>query len=288
MKRTVVSAFLVITLTACLSSTVAAAPLGGWVSTDRFGYTGSVVRYGSLQDAESRTSPLGSTQISDRDLSLTIVDGAPTFGPDMNIIMGSWWYTTSNPYQGDGWGNTRGNSGTGFAQLYDSDSSTDTSVDMEFSGFDGTYWTTFTLLLTGANAGSADYARLWVDYQGLGADKVLFHSYTLALTATGLLGEQSGDTISASNHPSDVTGVFSGIFQNVSSTYPVNNGFYAFNFNLNMTNWAYENISSLTGPNSYNTFADSSFGVVQPVPEPTTLMLLGLGLAAAGRKLRRR
>lgn len=284
MRRALVSCVMV-AMAVGLATTAAAAPIGGWVSTDRFGYTGTVVRYGSLADAQTGTNPMSTTAIGNRDLSLYVVDNAPAFDSDFNGVMGSWWYTT-DPSGSAGYGNTTGNSGRGFVQLYDGDASTDTTVDMAFSNFDGTYWTTYTLLLTGVNADYPnDYARFWVDYQGNGADKVIFHAYELSLTATGLEGTKVGNVISSSNHPTGVAGTFRGVFENVSTTYPANNGFYVFDLALDMTNWAYENRDSLTGQYP---FADSEFGVIESVPEPGTLLLLGLGLVAGGRKLRRR
>lgn len=54
--------------------------------TDRFGYDGTIERYGSLGDALSEVDLTGTITVNDRDLSLYLSD-------DYNVVMGSWWYT---------------------------------------------------------------------------------------------------------------------------------------------------------------------------------------------------
>jgi hypothetical protein len=250
----------------------------GAISTDRFGYTGTVERYTSLGDAQSQSNQVGSDiEIGNRDLALYVVNDYNSYDTDSNIIMGSWYYSTEGSA---GYGNTTGNSGRGYVQLYDDDGSTDTSLDMGFGGFDGTKWTEFDLSLSGTGADYPnDYARFWVDYQGSGADIGFYHSYSLALNASGLEGSLNSSTgmIEASNHPTSVTGTYSGIFENVSTTYPENNDFYVFNLALDMENWAWDNRDDL---DPYE-FYDSYFAAadIAPVPEPSTFLLLGSGLA---------
>ena len=256
----------------------------GVISTDRFGYTGTVTRYDTLADAQNDTNAVNNYTIGNRDLSLYIVNGDPGYDADVNVIMGSWWYST-DPSGSAGYGNTTGNSGQGFVQLYDEDSSTDNSVSFEFQNFDGTYWTEFAMSISGTNADyPSDYARFWVDYQGSGADKVVYHEYALNLVAGGLEGTETvPGVIQATNHPTSVTGTYEGIFENVSTTYPANNGFYRFSLALDTTNWAWDNSGALTYP--AEGFAPSYFATV---PEPASLTMVGLGLAAGVMLLRRK
>jgi len=248
---------------------------GGIISTDRFGYSGTVERYATLIDAQNKTNLVSSVSITNRDLALYI----SSVGEDVNVIMGSWWYTT-HPSGSAGYGNTTGNSGMGFLQLYDADGSTDVTRSFSFGDFDGTYYTSFSMNLTGANANAADFSRFWVDYQGGGADKVIYHNYELDLKATGLEGVETNGVIEAFNHPTGVVGDFTGLFQNVSTTFPQNNAYYVFDLDLNMTNWAYANRDSLTG----DPFSSSHFATT---PEPGTFLLVGIG-AAGALYLRRR
>lgn len=255
----------------------------GVVSTDRFGYTGTVQRYATKADAEAGINLVSTTNVSNRDLSLYVVQGMPGYGADYNIIMGSWWYTITGPA---GWGNVRGNSGVGFMQLYDLNASTDTSSSFAFGGFNGTYWTSFTMSLTGSNADPVnDYTRFWVDFQGNGADKVFYHNYSLSLTATGLEGIQTGGVIESNNHPTGVTGSITALFENVSTTFTQNNGFYQVSLTLDMENWAYENRDSLVGdPFSPSLFAAPA---VPDFANSGSLLLLALGALGLLRRSRR-
>ena len=266
---------LTIILVLGMAAQAMALPMGA-ISTDRFGYTGVVKRYDSLADAQAGTSQVGEDiEIGNRDLSLYIVNGYNDYDVNQNIMMGSWWYSTEGQA---GYGNTRGNSGRGFLQLYDEAGSTDTAVDMFFTNFDGTYWTEFQLSISGENANYDNaYARFWVDYLGPGSDVVKYHTYNLNLTAGGLLGLETDGWVEAENQPGSVTGVYSGIFENVSEDFPQNNGFYTFELNLDMVNWAWENREDL---DPYE-FSDSYFAAsaaTEPIPEPSTMLLLGSGL----------
>lgn len=277
---------------AALAGSAAAAP--GLISTDRFGYNGEVVRYDTLSDAMSGTNPIDNITIGDRDLALFVANG-DTSVADQNVALGSWWYTMDEfygPGQGRaGWGNTRGNTGVGFMQLYDNDSSTDTSVDMSFGDFDGTHYTSFTFSLTGESAGADDFSRFSaIDNVNDGG---IWHEYAINLTATGLQGVDFGNgIIEATNHPTGVTGSITGIFEiTENQTSPDNQGFYVVDLNLSMTNWAWENRNDLTPQVSLdggNTFFDGSFSdsTFRTVPAPGVAGLLGLAALGATRRRR--
>ncbi|HOK95872.1 MAG TPA: PEP-CTERM sorting domain-containing protein [Anaerohalosphaeraceae bacterium] len=279
MKR-LMTVFVLIAVLLINSANIFAATAGA-ISTDRFGYTGTVVRYGSLDDAKTNSNPIDTITIGNRDLSLYIVNNFETYDDNYNIIMGSWWYTTSdntNGYPKDdpqgnryysGWGNTRGNTGVGFMQLYDVNGDTVSSISMAFDGFNGSYWTQFKLNISGTNAGSADYSRFSV-YDNVN-DGGIWHSYNLQLTADGLKGTANAGIIEALNHPTNVSGSFTGLFElTEQQTSPNNIGFYSINLTLDMTNWAFEQGDEALNGNFYNSY----FAVI---PEPATLVLLGLG-----------
>ena len=273
----------------------AQAQTGGLISTDRFGYNGTVVRYGSLADATGGINALEAVAIGDRDLSLYTASN-DSQEADFNYMSGSWWYTTNEQYGpgmgSAGWGNTTGNTGPGFLQLYDDDANTDTSVSMSFDNFNGTHYTDFNFSLQGTNAGAADYGRFSA-YDNVN-DGGVWHNYDISLTATGLMGvEVSPGIIESSVHPTGVSGSITGIFEiTENQTSPANQGFYVVNLDITMVNWAFDNMASLTPNISYDggqsfsdgTFADSLF---RTVPTPASGALIALAGVGAARRRRR-
>ncbi|MEX0876090.1 MAG: hypothetical protein WD114_01405 [Phycisphaerales bacterium] len=280
-------------ISGCLIAGTAMAGDVGYISTDRFGYEGTIVRYDTLADAQSGTNATDNISVTDRDLSVYASSGSATTGfnggTDANVFMGSWWYSTAvdgggNP-QGAGWGNTNGNTGVGYMQMYDIGGLTDTSVDMGFNGFNGTHYTDFMLSISGENADADQYSRLSA-YNNVN-DGGIWHNYQMDMLVTGLEGVDDGTGFAvANNQPVGVTGTFTGLFQlTENQTNPDSQGFYVVTFNLNMDNWAWDNRDDLVG----DTFADSVFGAqIVPLP-PAAFAALGMLAGFAGvRHLRRR
>ena len=267
----------------------------GVMDTDRFGYTGTVVRYDTLADAQAGANPVDTISIGNRDIAMFIAKDDLIYD-DENIALGSWWYTTDTFFgatQGRaGWGNTTGNTGVGFMQLFDSDGTTDTSVDMSFSDFDGTNYTTFNLAMTGSNATTADDFARFSAIDNVN-DAGIWYDYAINLSATGLQGVDLGNgIIQATNEPTGVTGSITGLFEITEvQTSAANLGFYVVDLDLTMVNWAWDNRADLTpqisldgGANFFNgRFDDSLF---RTVPAPASLALLGLGGLVATRRRR--
>jgi MYXO-CTERM domain-containing protein len=279
---------------AATSGIASAAP--GVIDTERFGYAGEVTRHATLADAQAGANVQDTISVVDRDLSLFFANG-DTSVPDANIALGSWWHTLDEnfgPGQGRaGWGNTTGNTGVGYMQLFDNDGSTDSSVDMQFTNFDGTFYRDFTLNASGSNAGASDFSRFSaIDNVNDGG---IWHTWNINLTATGLEGVSLSPTdsiIEATNQPTGVSGSITGIFEiTENDTSPANQGFYAVSLDLNMINWAWDNRASLTpqvsqdGGDSFfdGTFQDSFF---RTVPTPGAAGLLGIAGIAATRRRR--
>jgi hypothetical protein len=206
---------------------------------------------------------------------------------DFNYMSGSWWYTTDSSGIA-GWGNTTGNTGAGFMQLYDDDASTDTSVSMNFSNMVGGFYTQFDLSVTGSNADASDYSRLSV-FDNVN-DGGIWHSYALNMTATGLQGiETAPGIIESTNHPIGVSGSITGVFEiTENQTSPANQGFYVFNFDLSMTNWAWDNQGDLMTQDEFGNPIAGSFGesIFRTVPAPSSLAILGISGIVATRRRR--
>lgn len=267
----------------CATSAAQAGPaLGGAFITDRLGYSGIINRFGSLNDAQGNgESPIDQIQVTDRDLSLGVVSNDSYYIDNSHWMFGSWWYTT-DPQGRDGWGNTTGNTGTGFLQLIDYTGATDTSISMSFGGFDGNDYDEFSLDISGENAGAAEYARLSTTSSNT-HDSGVWHQYDLSMTVTGLNGDEvSPGVIESFDHPTGVTGTITGIFENTTGT--ANDGFYSIDFTLSMDNWAWNNRNDLTNdggflPSEFRTVSD----VTTPVPLPGILGLFSVGLLLLGR-----
>jgi hypothetical protein len=283
---------------AVFSGAATATPIGGIFQTDRFGYTGEVNRYGTLADAQGRVNSTDTIAIGvdvdgddsreHRDAGMQFQYNAGAYdagySDDLNYLSGSWWYSTHA--NGGGWGNINGNTGIGFMQLYDEDGSTDTSISMDFSNFDGTHWTDFTLSVEGENLDP--YSRFSV-YDNV-HDGGEYLEYALNITATGLEGVEAGDQIVATNHATGVNGTFTGLFRlGGDPNGDLNTDWYTIDLDYDMENWAFANNGSLTPPyeNGGNIY-DSLFVAAASVPEPSTIAIFAAGLLGSGFARRRK
>lgn len=253
----------------------------GVVTSEQFGYAGTVTRHSTLADAQSGSSVLDTIAVTDRDLYLSIADGDTSYA-DGNFAMGSWWHTIA-PGGSLGSGNTTGNTGVGFMQLFDDDGSTDTGGSMNFGNFNGTYYQDFTLSASGENAGAADYGRFSaIDNV---EDGGTWHSWAINLTATGLEGyDLGGGIIEANTDATGISGSITAIFEitEIDGTVAgANNGFYAIDLDLNMINWAFANSGDLT-----STDYPVEASLFRTVPSPASAALLGLGGLVATRRRR--
>jgi len=260
----------------------AEAVTNGLISTDRFGYAGTIERFDTLADAKAGTGATDAIAVEDRDLSLYFSNGQ---GADFNAALGSWWYTTDAQGRA-GWGNTNGNTGVGYMQIFDDDGSTDTDIDMSFSNFDGSYWRDFNFSATLEDATRADdYGRLSA-YDNVN-DGGSFHSFQIDLTATGLQGVANGNAIeSLGPHPTGVTGTMQGVFElTENQTSPDNLGFYRFFFDLTMDNWAWDNRTDLKTTDADGNVISDEFSpsrFVAVVPVPAGVLLIGSAFLVAG------
>ncbi|MCC6730275.1 MAG: hypothetical protein IT208_13135 [Chthonomonadales bacterium] len=271
---------------ALLAATMAPASAAGpnlVASTDKLGYTLTLDRYNTLADAQAAGAPVAQFVLGAVDPGFPVHDGAlylvndvPGVSANYNILMSAWYYTIDpghGPYSG--WGNPS-NTNTGFVQLYDDDSSTISSLA---GGWTDTSYDTFVLNLSGANAGAADYARLW--YGGIGGAGELtrgtFIEYALDMTFSGITGaalDPGLGLVVSNDHPGSVSGTFSGIFENQSATNPSLNGFYRFSAAFSDSSWAYAQAGALNGA-----FNPSMFAAAAVVPEPGAAHLLLLAAA---------
>jgi hypothetical protein len=283
MLRRKIFSLLLILATAFVFATNCLAYSTGWIDTERFGYEGTITRYTD----STLTEISGTVDTGARDASISSIN----FEADLwSVVMGSWWYSTASDAPGAplgaGWGNVNGNTGPGFMQYYDEDQLFVVDQDYSFTDFDGTYWTTFNFSLNVEMDEYGAFSRLSAPANT--GDSGFFHSLNVTLSATGLKGVYNNGMIIASESdgfPSGVTGSISGLFENTSNSVPSNNGFYQFDFILNLDNWAYENRELLVG--KYDTFYEGSYAA--PVPEPSSALLLGMGLLGlAGYASRRK
>lgn len=262
---------------AAILSPATADAQGGYVSTDRLGYTGTVTRFGSQADALSNTN--GTTYAwPQRDLNVYFVDNNAAFSgglPSYAYFLNVWWPNG---------GNTPSNSNNGLIQLADNGGETVTSQSYTWTD---NARTSFAFAAAGGNSvygcsGSGDCGRL---FNGTSmSSAVIFHNYLIALNATGLTPATFNATTGvweSTSEPGSVSGSMSGLVQNVSIGDPGSNGWYTYDLSINGTSFASQNYS--------NDLGDSVFGsAVTVTPEPASMMLFATGLVGVAFMRRRK
>ena len=257
------------------------------VSTDYFQYSGTVTKYSTLGDALAETNSTGAGTFQTRDGSFYQGKSAPTSylgtgWENSNVFLTAWWYTTDSAHgEYSGWGNPN-NANDSFLQLYDQSAASRSSASGSWSA--GGY-STLNVSVSGSNAGAESFARLWpTNDNGGGGQGGVFLNYDLNYSVSGLNGvldPTTGFYVDTTNR-GHVTGSFIGIFQNTSTSVPANNGYFKFNLTLSDsgTSYAEQNAGSLNGALSPTLFA--------AVPEPASMIAMGVGLSALLARRRRK
>ncbi len=275
-------------------------------STDRVAYSGSVARFATEAEAIANSAPTaGPFQLparatdapfntQSRDLGLFVTSNFTPYADanpaddyaNSNIFLTAWYYSNVAGEDRYGGAGNPSNDNQGFVQLFDQDGSTTVTKSASFADFDGTNWASFNLNASGTNADfTNDLSRLWNADAPNDFPDVTFGAFTqwsLQATFGGLQGQEtSPGVVEAFNHPTSVTGAFSGVFFNDNTIDPAFQGWYRVDLTLNLDSWAFGQGDSLVG----GPIDESYFAVI---PAPGVMPMFALAGIAAARARRRR
>ena len=222
------------------------------VSSERFGYIGTVSVFNTLADAQSGRNPrYAGFVMPQRDGSIYMSRAMGGDYSEFNAILTNWYSTNDpDPENNPGKGNPN-NKNIGFVQMYDNNA--DNWQNQK------AYWSkdkqTFTIESKGRNASypsvenPGEYARLWNAgaTQGAGeSTKGTFVTYEVVFNATGLAGHDPDNDgfFENSKNATGFSGTFKAVFKNESANYPDSNGYYVVSLTFNSSWWAVSNTTT--------------------------------------------
>ena len=216
------------------------------VSSERFGYVGTVSVFNTLSDAQSGRNPRHvGIVMPQRGGSIYMSRAMGGDYSEFNAILTNWYSTHDpDPENNPGKGNPD-NRNHGFVQMYDNNADNWQNQKATWSKDKQT----FTIESKGKNASypsvanPGEYARLWNAgaTQGSGeSTKGTFLTYEVVFNATGLAGHDPDNDgfIENSTNATGFSGTFKAVFKNESANYPDSNGYYVVSLTFNSTCWA--------------------------------------------------
>jgi hypothetical protein len=232
------------------------------LATGFYGLTNQLGYQGTIWNITAGTGPW--TTSTPRDAALYTVVSAPQIYGDYNLLLSNWSEHAVS------------NTNDSFFQLAEAGNASVTSAN----GFWSADLKTFVMSVNGANLPySTGYSRFWQPDVGV-AWGVTFTNYSYTFTATfPTAASLDSNGFYVNSSPGTIDGSFSGNFVVTADVNknPITNGdTYGFNIALSQAMLAPLDLTDAYGN---NVVPYSEFGSTQVVPLPSTVLLLGSGLA---------